>query len=91
MKIFFLQCVSLLLLFLFLNISPSKDVNTLQQTFEVTAGGTLILDTDLGSIEIFTWEQPQVKIDVFREFSGWDEDEISDFLENFLIDDPRVN
>jgi Toastrack DUF4097 len=71
-----------LLPFFLHDLALSKDVKNLQKTFEVAAGGSLILDTDLGSIRIYSWDQMQVKIDVSLEFRGWDGKEITDFLGN---------
>jgi hypothetical protein len=91
MKYFNLIYFPILLIFLLLKVSSAMDAKTVQRSFEVKAGGLLILDTDLGSIEILSWDQPKVDVEVFREFRGWDEDKISDFLENFPIEFSQQN
>jgi DUF4097 and DUF4098 domain-containing protein YvlB len=91
MKRFNMIYLPILLVFLLLKISPAVDAKNLQRSFEVKAGGLLILDTDVGSVKIFSWDQPKVDVQVFREFRGWDEDRISDFLENFPIEFSQQN
>ena len=86
-KIGFLMNYSLLLL-LFLGLSTvfAGDNGKLERTFSVKSGGTLKLDSDVGSIEVESTNREEVKVIVMREFKGWDDDDIEDFLDDFMID-----
>jgi len=80
--------MSYLLIILVLGLSTvfAWDTKKLERTFSVNSGGVLILESDIGSIEVEATTKDEVKVVVLREFKGWDEEEIEDFLEDFTID-----
>jgi DUF4097 and DUF4098 domain-containing protein YvlB len=56
-------------------ITTAAGADTVERTFDVRPGGKLILDTDLGSVDVRTTADSQVRIKVEREAgSGRDED-----------------
>ncbi len=83
--------VWLTFLFIFLLLIPlsygmAMNDNTIERTFTVTPGGTLIIDSDFGSIEVNTAADSKVNIAVIQKFNGWDKRKIKDFMDNFNID-----
>ncbi len=86
MKKLYLLLLSLWLVILFLNNVLAKDDMTMERSFEVPIGGTLKLTSDLGSIEILTWDQPRAKIEVIREPRSLSKTESEKLIENFQVD-----
>ncbi len=58
----------------------------LQKTFTVSAGGKLVVDADLGSIEVTTAKSPQVAIQVFREATAASEAKARELLAEHRVD-----
>ncbi|GAB4381599.1 MAG: DUF4097 family beta strand repeat-containing protein [Calditrichia bacterium] len=72
------------LLIPFLMIFPADSNDVIHKTFSVEEGGTLLLDTDRGSIEVGTIPENYVKIEVIREVRrGGDESLLEDFILEF--------
>ncbi len=60
--------------------------DTIEKSFKVKPGGHLILDTDRGSIEVYTHEGNTVKVTVKRKVDVSDREEAKEILERFNID-----
>jgi len=59
--------------------------DNIQKSFQVKPGGQLILDTDLGSIEINTSNTNTLKVEVIREIRSASSRRAEEILENFKI------
>lgn len=75
-------CVFLISLY---PISALSD-ETIERSFTVSPGGTLTIDSDLGSIDVKTVTDNKVNIRIVQKFEGWDKEEIKEFMDNFKID-----
>lgn len=60
--------------------------DTITKSFTVEPGGTLTLETDIGSIEVQGVEDNTLEVKVIREFRTNNEKKIEEMLENFEID-----
>jgi len=58
----------------------------LERSFEVEPGGKLIMESDLGAIEISGTENSRVKIEVFLEAKVRDRERAREIFDNFVID-----
>jgi DUF4097 and DUF4098 domain-containing protein YvlB len=82
----------ILLSVILLNIeTATADTKTIEKSFPVSEGGNLLIDSDIGSIEVESAGQKQVDVKVVQEFRGWDSDEIDDFLEDFKVEFELIN
>lgn len=86
MKKLYLLSLSLWLVMLSLNGVLADDEMRMERNFEVPIGGTLKLTSDLGSIEILTWDQPRAKIEVVKEPRSLSKTESKKLIENFQVD-----
>jgi DUF4097 and DUF4098 domain-containing protein YvlB len=60
--------------------------DSIKKSFRVGSGGTLNIETDVGSIEVQADGGSQVKVEVFRDVDARSRGEIDDILEDFAID-----
>ena len=74
-------------IFLIVAIPALADFNDIiERSFDVKPGGTLVLESDIGSIEIAGTDGNQVKIEVFLEAKVRDRDRAKEILDNFKVD-----
>lgn len=66
-------------------ISADSNEN-IKRTFKVKEGGTLTVDTDLGSIDVKTSSNKIVDVEVIRELKGWGSKRSKDLIEKFRVD-----
>ncbi|HDL19151.1 MAG TPA: hypothetical protein ENH29_08855 [Bacteroidetes bacterium] len=59
--------------------------NTIKKSFKVAPGGTLTLNTDIGTIEIKAIGDNRVKVEVFRKVNTWSNRDKDEILDNFEI------
>jgi len=60
--------------------------DTLTRSFEVTEGGKLVLDTDIGSIEVKSGSKDTVKVKVFRKVRAASQKKVREVLDDFDIE-----
>ena len=84
--LFILNLILLFLIFIVITSSQAGETAKIERSFSVKEGGTLTLESDIGAIEVQSIAGEKVKVEVHREFRGWDDDDIKDFLEDFQID-----
>lgn len=66
--------------------SHAKYTDTITKEFQVNSGGTLIVDSDIGTIEVYTHASDNVTIEITRKVTDADRDEAEKYLENLDID-----
>ena len=60
--------------------------DTLTRSFDVSEGGKLVLDTDIGSIEVESSRKDRIKVNVFRKVRGASERKARELLDDFDIE-----
>jgi len=68
------------------NFNDQDFEDSIKKSFRVGSGGTLNIETDVGSIEVQADGGNQVKVEVFRDVDARSKGEIDDILEDFKID-----
>jgi len=85
-----LNLVLLLIIFIVLSSARAGEMETIKRSFAVKTGGTLTLESDIGAIEVRSIIGENVNVEIRREFRGWDEEDVEDFLDNFRVDMEQV-
>ena len=83
-KFSFLKIISLLLILNSLPLYASYR-DTIEKSFKVREGGTLTIESDLGSIEVITHKENQVDIEIIREINVSSDREAERILDDLDI------
>jgi hypothetical protein len=82
--------LTVMMMFIFLFNSCYLDEEsvhgTLEKTFPVKEGGNLLVNTDIGSIEVDTGSEPMVSIKVFRKVRSSSRKKAERILGDFVVD-----
>lgn len=81
-----LNIMLLAIIFIVLASARAGEMTKIERSFTVKAGGTLMLESDIGSIKVQSVTDEKVRVELRQEFRGWDDDDIKDFMEDFQID-----
>ncbi len=79
---FFLACLIAAMGFL----SQAGQAKAIEKTFRVKPGGRLVVDSDMGSIEVRGGNSNQVEVRVIKRAGGWDSDQAEEALQKFQVD-----
>ena len=60
--------------------------DTLTRSFDVAEGGKLVLDTDIGSIEVESGSKDKIRVKVFRKVRASSQKKVREVLNDFQID-----
>lgn len=86
-KFFITVGAGIALMLVIMTTQACADVRqTVDKQFSVDAGGTLIIDSDRGSIEIKTVEENEVKVSVIYEADVMSEQKAESIFEDFVVD-----
>ena len=80
-------CALIVGLLLVIPATVQADIeDSIQKSFNVSKGGTLTIDSDLGSIEVTANKNDKVNIEIFRKFDTNSQKRVEDILEDLDID-----
>lgn len=76
------RMLTLLLCFITMGVYGQKQTKTFNETFKVSAGTSLDIDTSHADIEFETWSKNEVEIEATIEIDGATDEEAKKYLEN---------
>jgi len=88
--LFILNLILLFLILIVITSTHAGEMEKIERSFSIKEGGTLTLVSDIGAIEVQSIPGEKVKVEIRREFRGWDDNDIKDFLEDFQVDMEQV-
>ncbi|MBN2413566.1 DUF4097 family beta strand repeat protein [candidate division KSB1 bacterium] len=79
-----IKILILLLVTVFSFVYADIDAN-LKETFDVNYGGTLFIESDFGTIEVTSWDQKKVQVEVLRSIDAFTQKEADRILKDLEI------